>query len=457
VLPYCRIRASLSPIMAGARTLTISPSHDRSEILWRGAVFVLVLLLLVVLLVPTAVAQEDENQTQVHAILFFMTTCGHCEYVIYQVLFPVVFPENGGEPVIYYDTALADAGEEVPFYIVTNGSLEMLFVNAGGPIGSTFFHDASVAIGVPEEVLGAVPLLIVDDSWYMGSGDIPALFPGVVEEGFAEGGIPWPDVPGIEDVVAGVPRGGDGTVTTTTLDNTTVTTTPSSDGIIPVTSESMLDLFATDQPANSVALVVLLLMVGSLIVVAAVFRRGGGEARFDALVPVLALIGLGLAIYLAYIESSGTTAVCGPVGDCNTVQQSKYAKLFGVIPIGIIGVAGYAVSLVAWFTARVSRRPLADWARLALFAGSLGGTAFSVYLTFLEPFVIGATCAWCVGSAVVVTLLMLITALPAAESWRRLSPAPAPQRPVERGVRQVSRGDGRRRGRTSRSSRSRRR
>jgi len=424
--------------------------------LWQVLVLMLLLVFVTGLFVPRAAAQEEEDQPKVHAILFFLTTCGHCEHVIYEVLFPVVFPENGGDAVIYYDLALEEAGAEVPFYIVTNGSLEMLFVNAGGPIGNQFFHGASEAVGMPAESMGSVPLLIVDDSWYLGSADIPAYFPGIVEAGLAGDGVPWPDVPGIGDAVASVPLGDDGTVTTTTLDSGTVTTTvPGSDGIILATGESMWDLFAADQPANSVAFVVLLLMVGSLFVVAAVFRRGGGEARSDLVVPVLALIGLGIAIYLAYVESSGAEAVCGPVGDCNTVQQSEYAKLFGVIPIGIIGIAGYVVSLVAWFTARLSRRPLADWARLALFAGSLGGTAFSVYLTFLEPFVIGATCAWCVGSAVIVTLMMGLTVYPAAESWGRLRPVSAPsrsdvpgrrpERGAGRGARPSPRSGGRRR------------
>jgi uncharacterized membrane protein len=38
-----------------------------------------------------------------------------------------------------------------------------------------------------------------------------------------------------------------------------------------------------------------------------------------------------------------------------------------------------------------------------------GGVLFSIYLTFLEPFVIGATCAWCLSSAVIMTLLLLTT------------------------------------------------
>jgi uncharacterized membrane protein len=40
----------------------------------------------------------------------------------------------------------------------------------------------------------------------------------------------------------------------------------------------------------------------------------------------------------------------------------------------------------------------------------VAGTLFSIYLTFLEPFVIGATCAWCLASAIIMTLLLWIIA-----------------------------------------------
>jgi len=50
---------------------------------------------------------------------------------------------------------------------------------------------------------------------------------------------------------------------------------------------------------------------------------------------------------------------------------------------------------------------------LARFGLAAGGTLFSIYLTFLEPFVIGATCAWCLTSAIIMTALLWLTAGPA--------------------------------------------
>ena len=128
----------------------------------------------------------------------------------------------------------------------------------------------------------------------------------------------------------------------------------------------------------------------------------------SAVVPLLALAGLGVAAYLAFVETTATEAVCGPVGDCNTVQQSEYARLFGLVPIGVLGVAGYAAILIAWVAGTRAAPGVARPARLALLAMAFAGTAFSVYLTFLEPFVIGATCAWCVTSAVIMSALLVV-------------------------------------------------
>ena len=115
--------------------------------------------------------------------------------------------------------------------------------------------------------------------------------------------------------------------------------------------------------------------------------------------------------------------MCGPVGNCNAVQRSDYARLFGTIPVGVAGVVGYTGGLIAWVVARIRRGRAWAVATVALFIGSVAGVLLSVYLTFLEPFVIGASCAWCLTSALVVTALMWMTARPAAAAWRVVRPA----------------------------------
>lgn len=128
-------------------------------------------------------------------------------------------------------------------------------------------------------------------------------------------------------------------------------------------------------------------------------------------VPVLVALGVGIAGYLTYVEASGAIAVCGPVGDCNTVQQSPYARLLGV-PVALLGLVGYLAVLAAWGAARRATGVARARALRGAFLLALAGTVASAVLTFLEPFVIGAVCAWCLASAAVMTALMWLLAGP---------------------------------------------
>lgn len=135
------------------------------------------------------------------------------------------------------------------------------------------------------------------------------------------------------------------------------------------------------------------------------------------LIPVASLAGLLIAAYLAYVEVGEYEALCGVVGDCNAVQASPYARLFGLLPIGVMGIAGYIVILITWGLSQITKGLFANLMHFALLGMALFGVLFSIYLTFLEPFVIGATCAWCLTSAVVMALLLW---LEAPDGWKAL-------------------------------------
>jgi uncharacterized membrane protein len=116
---------------------------------------------------------------------------------------------------------------------------------------------------------------------------------------------------------------------------------------------------------------------------------------------VLALVGLGVAAYLTYVHYEGIEPVCGLGGDCEKVQTSEWADFAG-IPVALLGLIGYATILVTLFVPREE----------ALIAGalvSLVGFGFSAYLTYRELFSIDAICPWCVSSAVIMTLLAIVT------------------------------------------------
>jgi uncharacterized membrane protein len=116
---------------------------------------------------------------------------------------------------------------------------------------------------------------------------------------------------------------------------------------------------------------------------------------------VLALIGLGIASYLTYVHYEGLHPVCGLGGDCEKVQTSEYSKLAGV-PVALLGLIGYAVILASLFVP-------GEEALIAAALTALVGFGFSAYLTYRELFTIDAICPWCVASAIVMTLLAIVT------------------------------------------------
>jgi uncharacterized membrane protein len=125
------------------------------------------------------------------------------------------------------------------------------------------------------------------------------------------------------------------------------------------------------------------------------------DRRLRVAAIVLALIGLGIASYLTYVHYDGIHPVCGLGGDCVKVQSSEWSKLAG-IPVAVLGLIGYAVILVSLFIPGEE----------ALIAGALTalvGFGFSAYLTYRELFTIDAICPWCVASAIVMTLLAIVT------------------------------------------------
>jgi uncharacterized membrane protein len=134
--------------------------------------------------------------------------------------------------------------------------------------------------------------------------------------------------------------------------------------------------------------------------------------KWAVLIAVLG--GLIVSGYLTFIETTGGEVMCGPSGKCGDVQNSKYATLFGFLPVGLLGFIGNIAILVAWLVWQFGPAAIKKWAALAIWGMGIFGVLFSTYLTFLEPFVIGATCMWCIASAVIMMMVLLVST-PAAQ------------------------------------------
>lgn len=146
--------------------------------------------------------------------------------------------------------------------------------------------------------------------------------------------------------------------------------------------------------------------------VAALPDRDGAEQAAPPVtrmaIAVLALIGLLDAGYLsAYKLNLVGTLVC-QVGSCEQVQGSPWSTLLGV-PVSVLGFGAY-LALLALAIAGVQPRWVASRAiALAIMAISAVGVAFSAYLTWIEARVIEMWCQYCVVSAIVITLIFLLS------------------------------------------------
>jgi len=312
------------------------------------------------LLLPALSAHAKEPT--VNAVLFYDPGCGQCTQVINTILPPLLVKYNQSLLIFPID--------------VTKGP------------GQTLYRAAIAALGIPSGQQ-FVPLMIAGNNYYSGSTAIQSQFPAFIDQSLAQGGTPWPAFPGLTDALG---KAG-----------------------LAAAPPTPMDKFLADQPANSLAVIVLagliLSLVGSILFT---FRATPKSlaAIPEWVFPALMVVGLGVASYLTYTELTRSEVFCGGISHCQSVQDSQYSKILGVISVGEFGVIGYCCIGLAWIVHRFSQGSRKEIAAIAMFGFAIFGVSFSIYLTFLEPFVIGASCLWCLSSAILMGLILPLTTGP---------------------------------------------
>ena len=354
-------------------------------------------------------AQTPASTPVVRAVLFYTSTCSHCQQLVAEVLPPI------------QDKYMKQ--------------LQIYYCDISKPEGDALFSAAIQKYNI--KPIG-VPTVIVGNSVLINPANIQQGFPKIIEDGLSRGGLDWPDIPGLSQALA--------TQEALQISNekppaefvsfypsliptpfvTRQTSGQQNESIVPIFLEMdrMGNNFARDPQGNTLSVIILIGMIISVFYGVYAFLKKPGQPPTTQpawVIPMLCVIGCGVAGYLAYLEITPAHAICGPVGHCQTVQQSGYARLFGIIPIGIIGVAGYVAIILAWFIGRTGRSRWTDLAGLILMGITTFGVFFSIYLTFLEPFVIGASCIWCLSSAILMTALMYLSITRGKLSFVRLT------------------------------------
>jgi uncharacterized membrane protein len=144
-------------------------------------------------------------------------------------------------------------------------------------------------------------------------------------------------------------------------------------------------------------------------------RSATKRARFPTILYTIAalicLVGLAEATYLTVMNLTGETAVCGGSASCFEVLGSKYAKIAGIPVAGLGAVAYFSAFTFATFAAfgYIRARTLFALTISAMFLATL-------WLLFVQAFLLHAFCRYCLFSAAMIFLLAgIVVSQPASD------------------------------------------
>ena len=123
---------------------------------------------------------------------------------------------------------------------------------------------------------------------------------------------------------------------------------------------------------------------------------------------ILGLCGMGISGYLTYGYLVNTSIGCPFNANCDLVQASSYAYMWG-IPVPLLGFLMYAYLT---FLSILLFRGKPEWENilsLGIYGVSLAGVIFTVYLYYLELFVLHAFCSWCIVSSIVIVCIFILS------------------------------------------------
>lgn len=118
---------------------------------------------------------------------------------------------------------------------------------------------------------------------------------------------------------------------------------------------------------------------------------------------VFVVAGIIVSSYLYLKTYDPSSVACSVGGGCETVLSSHYAKIFN-FPVAGLGILWYLGALILTWLVYFRR----IWSELPLKIWAGGGLAFSLYLLYLEKYVIRAYCTWCLVSLGLVVLIVTV-------------------------------------------------
>ena len=135
----------------------------------------------------------------------------------------------------------------------------------------------------------------------------------------------------------------------------------------------------------------------------AIDQTNNTVAKLPLLAAGVALIGLADTIFLTIKHYTGEPVSCSIVEGCEQVLTSSYAEIAG-IPLAIFGAGAYFVAFALAILAAFGNRQA--WILFGVQVVLM--TVFTVWLVYLQAFVIEAFCQFCLLSAGTTLTLFII-------------------------------------------------
>ena len=128
-----------------------------------------------------------------------------------------------------------------------------------------------------------------------------------------------------------------------------------------------------------------------------------GIPKLPVIASLLALLGLADSVYLTVHHFTAEPVPCSIVEGCETVLTSSYAEIAG-IPLAAFGALAYFIAFSLAILTVFGNRAM--WLLFGI--QSFIMAAASVYLIYLQGFVIGAFCQFCLISAATSISLFIV-------------------------------------------------
>ncbi len=127
-----------------------------------------------------------------------------------------------------------------------------------------------------------------------------------------------------------------------------------------------------------------------------------------AIISALALLGFIIAAYIQHHKHMKRTLVCPMRAQCHNVIHSDYSKFLSV-PVEVLGMLYYFSVFLMYLLFAVFPGLSGGEFAYVLLAVSAGAVVFSIYLLFVQAFVLKEWCSWCIASAIISTAIFLVS------------------------------------------------